>query len=174
MCIYIHIHTDICIFVLIQRLIHDEQYHYWSCTFFVYLLWQWELEENTDHNYSLSVCSIQSLCVAVSLIIVLFFLLFFPNVGIWFCFLFVVVVLLLFGYALREKMVNNCIIHWTGEDGPHYVYLKLVSWCNKRWRSVVYFKCVSGSFIWTSAWGVITTRRIQSYMVWSVDRCWRH
>lgn len=99
--------------------------------FFVYPFWQCVVEENTDHNYSLSVRCILSLCVAVSLIIVLFF---FSKVGIWLYFL---LLFFLVWYALRET-VNNCIIHWTEEDGTHYVYLKLVSWCNKRWRWVVY------------------------------------
>lgn len=101
--------------------------------FFFYPLWQCEVEENTDHNYSFSVCCILSLSVAVSLIIVLCF--FFSNVGIWFFFFSLSFVQ--FGHALRET-VNKCIIHWTEEHGTHCVYLKFVSWCNKRWRSVVY------------------------------------
>lgn len=100
--------------------------------FFFYPLWQCEVEENTDHNYSFSVCCILSLSVAVSLIIVLCF---FSNVGIWFFFFSLSFVQ--FGHALRET-VNKCIIHWTEEHGTHCVYLKFVSWCNKRWRSVVY------------------------------------
>lgn len=101
--------------------------------FFFYPLWQCEVEENTDHNYSFSVCCILSLSVAVSLIIVLCF--FFLTWG--FGSFFFSLSFVQFGHALRET-VNKCIIHWTEEHGTHCVYLKFVSWCNKRWRSVVY------------------------------------
>lgn len=98
--------------------------------FFVHLFWQCVVEENTDHNYSLCPLHLVSLCCSVSDNCTAFF--FFLK---WVFGSFFVVVL--FQYALRET-VNNCIIHWTEEDGTHYVYLKLVSWCNKRWRWVVF------------------------------------
>lgn len=68
--------------------------------FFVYPFWQCEVEENTDHNYSLSVRCILSLCCSVSDNCTFFFLK-------WVFGSFFVVV---FRYALRET-VNNCIIH---------------------------------------------------------------
>lgn len=43
--------------------------------------------------------------------------------------------------------VNTCIIHWREVGGTCYVYLKFVSWCNKLWRSVVYFNGISDRFL---------------------------
>lgn len=118
------------IFLLFNSVLHTEIITIVNDLFF-YPLWQCEVEENTDHNYSFSVCCILSLSVAVSLIIVLCFFLTW-GFGSFFSLSFVQ-----FGHALRET-VNKCIIHWTEEHGTHCVYLKFVSWCNKRWRSVVY------------------------------------
>lgn len=90
----------------------------------VLAMWSWR-----EHWPCYSLSPLHLVCVAVSLIIVF---LFFSEVNLV---LFFVVVL--FQYALRET-VNNCIIHWTKEYGTHYVYLKSVSWFNKRWTWVVY------------------------------------
>lgn len=118
------------ILLLFNSVLHTEIITIVNDLFF-YPLWQCEVEENTDHNYSFSVCCILSLSVAVSLITVLCFFLTW-GFGSFFSLSFVQ-----FGHALRET-VNKCIIHWTEEHGTHCVYLKFVSWCNKRWRSVVY------------------------------------
>lgn len=105
-----------------------------SMDVFVCLFWRCIVEENTGQNDSLAVRCISSLLQCLSF----FFFFFYDDYLVFFFFFAFVFLSLLFFSMLLWETVNSCIIHWTTEDGTHYVYLKLVSWCNKRRSSVVY------------------------------------
>lgn len=74
------------VFVLIQSYTHWTLSLLFMNFFFVYSFWQCEVEENTDHNYSLS-CPLHlvSLCCSVSDNCTVFLI---SKVGIWFSFCF--------------------------------------------------------------------------------------